>query len=74
MTTTNVLEILNVDEKKSLILRNYLLFPKEHVVTLCALVLHVFLSVYLPKRMHCTVFSRNYMREYHCLRKYSVAE
>ena len=27
-TTMNVLEILNLDEKKSLILRNYLVFPK----------------------------------------------
>ena len=40
-TTMNVLEILNLDEKKSLILRNYLVFPKQHVVTLFALVLCV---------------------------------
>ena len=44
-TTTNVLEILNVDEKKSLILRNYLVFPKQQVVNLCAVVLHVCLCV-----------------------------
>ena len=37
-TTTNVLEILNRDHKKSLIERFYPVFPKQHVVTLCALV------------------------------------
>ena len=60
-TTMNVLEILNMDEKKSLILQNCLVFLKQHVATLCALVLSVCLSVYLPQRMHCPVFSRNYM-------------
>ena len=56
-TTKNVLEILNLVEKKSLILTNYLVFPKQHVVPLCALVLHVCLSMYLPQSMHYTVFS-----------------
>ena len=45
--TTNVLEILNRDEK-SRIVRNYFVFPKQHIVTLCALVLNVYLSIYLP--------------------------
>ena len=38
-TTMNVLEILNLDEKKSLILRNYHVYPNKKVVTQCALVL-----------------------------------
>ena len=70
----NVLKILNLDENKSLILRNYLVFPKQDVVTLCVLVLSVCLSVYHSQRMHCRVFSRKYMCEYHMLWKYSVAE
>ena len=37
-TTRNILETLNPDEKKSHIVQNYLVFPKQHVVTLCALV------------------------------------
>ena len=73
-TTTNVLEILNLDEKKSLILLNYLVFPKKHIVLLCAFMLRICLSVYLPQRMHCTVFSRKCMCEYHILRKHSIAE
>ena len=73
-TTTNILVILNLDKKKSLILRNHLVFPKQHVVTLCALVFPVCLGGYLPWRMHCTVFSQNNMCEYIILRKYSVAE
>ena len=73
-TTTNVLELLNLDEKISLILRNYLVFPKQHVLTLHDLVLHVCLIMYLPQRKHSTVFSLKYMCEYHILRKYSVAE
>ena len=70
----NVLRILNLDEKKSLILRNYHVFPKQNIVTLCTLVVRVCLSVYLPQRMHCTVFSQKNMCEYHILRKYNVAE
>ena len=73
-TTTNVLETLNRDHKKLPNVQNYLVFPKQHVVTLCALVLHEYLSGYLPNRMHCTVFSREYLCEYHILRKYCVAE
>ena len=73
-TTTNVLEILNLDGMKSLILQNYLVFPKQHIVILCALVFPVCLSVYLTQRKHSTVFFQNYMSEYHILRKYSVAE
>ena len=46
--TRNVLEILNRDEKKFRIVRNYFVFPKLHIVTLCALVLNVYLSIYLP--------------------------
>ena len=61
----NVLEILNLDEKKSHIVQNYLLFPKQQAVTLCAFVLRVSLSMYLPQRMHCRVFSWEYMCEYH---------
>ena len=60
-TATNVLKILNLDEKKSLILRNYLVCPKQHVVTLCALVLRVCLSMYLPQRKYCTVVSELYV-------------
>ena len=48
-TTTNVLDILNLDEKKSLIVRNYLVFPKQQDVTLCALGFCVFLSLYHPQ-------------------------
>ena len=73
-TTTNILVILNLDKKKSLILRNHLVFPKQHVVTLCALVLLVCLSGCLPQRMNCTVFSQKKMCEYIILRKYRVAE
>ena len=61
-TNRNVLDILNLDEKKSRIVRNYLVFPTQHVVTLCALGLRVFLSVYLPQRMHCTILSEEYVR------------
>ena len=73
-TTTNVLEILNLDGKNSHILKNYLVFPKQHIVTLYAFVLLVCLSLYLPQRMHCTIFSWKNMCEYHILRKYTVAE
>ena len=73
-TTMNVLEILNMDEKKSLILQNYLVFLKQHVVTLCASVVRVCLSVYPPQRVHCTIFSLKNMCEYNLLRKYNVAE
>ena len=73
-TTTNLLEILNVNEKTLSIVWNYLVSPKQHVITLCALVVHVCLSMYLPQRMHCTIFSLKNMCEYHILRKYSVAE
>ena len=73
-TTMNVLEIHNLDETKSLILQNYHVFPNQKGVTLCALVLGVCLSVYLPQRMHCKIFSPKNMCEYHILWKYSVAE
>ena len=73
-TTTSVLEILNLDEKNSPIMRNYLVFPKQHGVNLFALVLLVCLSLYFPQRMHCTIFSRRNMCENHILRKYRVAE
>ena len=73
-TTRNVLEILNLDVKKSSIVRNHLVFPKQHVVTLFALVLGVCLSVYLSQRMHCTVFSQKNMCKYIILKKYSVTE
>ena len=73
-TTMDVLEILNLIEKKSLILTNSLFCPKETVVTLCPLVLRVCLSLYLPQRMHCTIFCLKNMCEYHILQKYSVAE
>ena len=73
-TTTNVLETLNSDKEKSRIVRNYLVFPKGHVLSLWALVLPVCLSMYLPQSMHCTIFSRKNLCEYHILRKYMVAE
>ena len=49
----NVLEILNREDKNSCIVPNNLVFPKQHIVTLCALVLRVCLSMYLPQE--CTV-------------------
>ena len=55
-TTMNVLKLLNLDEEKALILWNYHVFPKQNIVNLCALVLGVCLNMYLPQRMHCTVF------------------
>ena len=66
--TTNVLEIHNPNRKKSLIVQNYLVCPKQHVVTLCALVLGVFLSVYLSQRLHCTIFCLKNMCKYHIYR------
>ena len=38
-TTTNVLEILNREDKNSCIVPNYLVFPNRRGVTVCALVL-----------------------------------
>ena len=73
-TNVNELEILNLDEKNSFIVRNYLVFPKQQVLTLCALILLVCLSLYFPQWMHCTIFSQKNMCEYHILRKYRVAE
>ena len=61
-TTTNVLEILNVDEKKSLILRNYLVFPKQQVVNLCAVVLHVCLSMSSTENSLNSFISKVYER------------
>ena len=50
--------------RKSRILRNYLVFPKQHVVTRKALVLHVCLSMQPQKRKHGRVFSRKNMSQY----------
>ena len=72
--TTNVLELLNLDEKISRIVQNYLVFRNQHVVPLCALLLRVCLSVNLPQRLYCTVFSWKNMCEYHIVRIYRVAE
>ena len=55
--------------RKTCIVRNYLVFPKQHVVTRKALVLHVCLSLQPQTRTHRRVFSRKYMSEYHVLRK-----
>ena len=73
-TNTNVLEILNLDDEKSHIVRNYLVSYQLQFINLCPLVLRVCLRVYLPQRMYCTVFPGEYLFEYHILRKYSVAE
>ena len=44
-TNTYVLEILKLYEKKLRIVQNYLVFPKQHVVTRNDLVLRVCLNV-----------------------------